>query len=69
MIRCSMQQSLEHETLHLVVDAASSIGLGFVLLQWIDKLNLKKGAVIINGANFKEKAKTPTVRTLSAEIL
>ena len=31
------------KTSHLVMDAASSIGLGFVLFQWIDELYMKKG--------------------------
>ena len=32
------------KSLHLVVDAASSIGLGFVFFQWIDKTEPKKGS-------------------------
>ena len=36
------------KTLNLVVDAASSLGVGFVLFQWIDELDPSKGAAIIN---------------------
>ena len=44
------------KTLRLVIDAASTEGAGFVLFQWRDELDPRKGAVIINAncTRFKE---------------
>ena len=44
------------KSLRLVIDAASTEGAGFVLFQWRDELDPKKGAVIVNAncTRFKE---------------
>ena len=34
--------------LHLIIDGASSIGVGFVLIQYLDDQHPEKGALIIN---------------------
>ena len=34
--------------LRLVIDGASSLGVGFVLFQWLDEVDESKGAAIIN---------------------
>ena len=38
----------EEKTLRLIIDGASTDGVGFVLFQWIDKIDLSKGTVIRN---------------------
>ena len=38
----------EEKTLRLIIDGASTDGVGFVLFQWIDKMDPSKGAVIMN---------------------